>query len=49
MSDSWEDGEISIVGVGVGLITHPQQPCAFAGNSYVPDMMLLQVGAARPR
>ncbi|HKA80415.1 MAG TPA: DUF1629 domain-containing protein [Xanthobacteraceae bacterium] len=45
MSDSWEDGEISIVGVGVGLITHPQQPYAFAGNSYVPDMMLLQVGA----
>src|SRR5262245_17749464 len=30
---------------GRGLITHPQQAYAFAGNSYVPDMMLLQVGA----
>lgn len=46
-STPWEDRPIAIVGVSLGLVTHPptKMAYAFAGNSYVHDIMALQIGA----
>lgn len=43
----WESAPIRIVGIGIGLQLDslPSNAYIFAGNSYVPDLMALHVGA----
>src|SRR5207248_2990905 len=47
LAEPWESAPIAIVGVAVGLELDVPTPNAyvFAGNSYVPDVMALRIGA----